>query len=232
VEKLRREQERQEKRRSLLILGACIVVVLGLVTAALIPYLRDRDRDSELAGRDLTSIGVPRATAGCLPIKTKTPTGTEASGADGNHVDPGTTIDYPDAPPAFGRHWPDFLQPADQRNFWSRADRPPLEQVVHSLEHGHTFLWYDDTIKEDSAEYQTLKDLADKFTDDLYFNVLPWKSTDGGAFPDGTHVVLTHWTGGDKQTGVWEYCAKTSGEVVGDFVEKYPSSNAPEAGAP
>jgi hypothetical protein len=233
VEKMRAEQARKERQRSMLILGACIVVVLGLLSAAVIPYIKKQHHDSVIANSGLAKLGATKAAAACLPLKTKAPTGLQVSGVNGNHVNVGTPITYTDAPPAFGQHWPNYLTSTEQRNFWTPQDRPPLEQMVHSMEHGHTYLWYDDTIKPGSAEYQTLQDIAQKFSSNLYFNVLPWKSTDGGSFPSGTHVVLTHWTDtNSKQLGVWEYCGQASGQVVADFTKAYPSSDAPEPGAP
>ena len=74
------------------------------------------------------------------------------------------------------------------------------------------------------------KQLSDKFL------VVPWTEADGKAFPDGTHVALTHWSMGDdpsgkKQVGVWQYCAAPSGEAVDEFVKDYPYTDSPEPGA-
>ncbi|MCW2820540.1 MAG: hypothetical protein JWR64_335, partial [Marmoricola sp.] len=45
AEQLRREQARKERQRSMLILGACVLVVLGLLAAAVIPYVKsERDK--------------------------------------------------------------------------------------------------------------------------------------------------------------------------------------------
>jgi hypothetical protein len=226
VEKMRQEQARKEKRRSLLILGGCIVVVLGLLTAALIPYLKDQADKNEIKNTELAKLGVSRSAADCDPIKT------ESAEGSGDHKATGTSIPYDEAPPAFGPHWPNFLQGSEIRNMYTPEDRPELERMVHSLEHGHTFLWYDDTIKAGSQEYKDLEAMATKLADNPWFNIVPWKSSDGDPFPEGKHVALTHWTGPDKQTGVWEYCGKPSGEVVAEFDEKYTKDNAPEPGAP
>lgn len=225
VEKMRQEQQRKERRRSMLILGGCVIVVVGLLAAALVPYIKDKREDDRIAATDVEKLGATKTAASCDDVTEKSAEGS------GDHKPEGTDIVYPDAPPAFGPHWGNFLTGAEIRNFYTPEDRPELERMVHSLEHGHTFLWYDDTIKPDSAEYKVLENIASKFSDDPYFNVLPWKSTDGEAFPDGKHVALTHWTGPDNQKGVWQYCGKASGSVIADFVEKYPSDNSPEPGA-
>lgn len=233
VEKMRQEQARKERRRSMAILGACVLVVIGLLAAALIPYIKDQHHRHVIAGTPVDKLGVSATAASCDDVTTKKPTGTSQSGVNGNHVAVGTKITYPDAPPAFGQHWPNFLSGPEIRNFYTPEDRPELERVVHSLEHGHTLIWYDDTIKAGSKAYKDLRAIAQKYSDNTtYVNVVPWKAGDGGTFPAGKHVALTHWTGsGDKQEGVWQYCGKPSGAVIKKFVNDYPASNAPEAGA-
>ena len=225
VERMRQEQARKERARSMMILGVCVVAVIGLLAAALVPYIKDKREQDKIAGLAIDKIGATESAAGCDDVTTKSAEGS------GVHKAPGTHIDYPDAPPAFGPHWGNYLTGSEIRNLYTPEDRPDLERVVHSLEHGHTLFWYDDTITPGSAEYKDLEAIADKFSDDPYFNIVPWKSTDGGAFPDGKHVALTHWTGPKDQKGVWQYCAKPSGEVIKSFVKDYPASNAPEAGA-
>jgi hypothetical protein len=232
VEQMRAEQERRERLRSLGILGACLLVVLAILGLAIGKYLADgSDGSSKIK---LPGIGVPASAAGCDPVTTKKPTGKQRSGVEGNHVEIGTKITYPTSPPAFGQHWPNFLQTSEYRNFYSPSDRPELERMVHSLEHGHTLIWYDETIKPGSTEYQQLQEVADRYNGTTtYINVVPWLSADGPAFPEGKHVVLTHWAGsGDHQEGIWQYCGKTSGAVIQDFVKKYPNTDSPEAGAP
>jgi hypothetical protein len=125
------------------------------------------------------------------------------------------------------------------RKFYSEGDRPDLEYLVHNLEHGYNILWYDETIADDSDLLTEVKAISSKFpgTDDLKnkFIAAPWTSEDGKAFPDGTHIALTHWSvsregTGDAgaQKGIWQYCAKPSGEAVSKFVEDYPYTDSPE----
>jgi hypothetical protein len=226
IEQMRREQQRKERRRSLAILGACGVVVVGLLLAAVIPYIQHQNADNKIKKQALSKIGVSQAAAGCSPVTTKSAKGS------GQHVTPPTVINYPDAPPAFGKHWGNFLQPSELRTFYTRSDTPEIERLVHSLEHGHTILWYDDTIKEGSADYQAIQAMGKKLGLDSYFIAAPYiTKTDGGTFPAGKHIALTHWTGGNDQKGVWEYCTKASGAVTQKFMNTYPKTNAPEAGA-
>lgn len=227
VEQLRREQARKERTRSLAILGACVVLVVGLLAAALIPYIKDQREKSRLEGTPVSKLGVSESAAACSPATTK-----DANGS-GKHLTIGVPIPYQDAPPAFGPHWGNFLQGSEIRTFYSPEDRPQLERLVHSLEHGHTILWYDDTIKAGSEGYKQVQAIADKLGLDSYFIAAPWTAKDesGKSFPSGKHVALTHWTGPSKQQGVTQYCGKPSGKVVADFVKKYPKDDAPEPGA-
>ena len=228
VEQVRREQQRAEKRRTYAIIAACVVVGLVIIGLGAYPLIKE-DRASAGA---LGTIGVPAADAGCQDIETKPAEGSA------DHKDVGTQIDYPDAPPAFGPHYP---TPAPMsRKFYSPGDRPELEYLVHNLEHGYNILWYDETIADDDDLLTEVKAISNKFpgTDDMKnkFIVAPWTAEDGKAFPGGAHIALTHWSVGregtgeatGEQTGVWQYCGKPSGEVVSDFVEEYPYTDSPE----
>ena len=232
VEQMRSAQARKERVRSVAILGACVVIVVGLLGVAVVKFVNDGDAGDSGDAQD-GSLGVAASAAGCDDVLTKKPTGSDRSGAEGSHVDIGTPVTYPANPPAFGRHWPNYLQGAEYRSFYSPDDRPELQRMVHSLEHGHTLIWYDATIKEGSQDYKALQAVADSYDGTTtYVNILPWTSADGGAFPDGKHVALTHWAGqGEEQQGVWQYCAEPSGEVIEDFVTEYPNTDSPEPGA-
>ena len=227
AEQMRKEQARKERLRSLLILGACVVVVLGLLGSAFFVYWQDQRDQAEAAGTPLAELGVVEAKAGCDEVQTE-----DASGS-GEHINPPQKIPYDQAPPAFGKHWPNFLQGSEIRTFYTAEDRPEIERLVHSLEHGHTILWYDETVKPGSESYEQVQEIAAKFDgEEDKFIAAPWKEADGGSFPDGKHIALTHWTGPEEQKGVTQYCAAPSGEVVASFRKAYPSSSAPEPAAP
>ncbi len=225
AEQMRKEQARKERRRSVLILGGSVVVVLGLLAAAVIPYMKNVREERQAAGTPLSDLGVSTAAAKCADVEKKPATG------NNNHIDVGQKIPYPDAPPASGPHWGNFLQGSELRPFFTPDDRPPVERLVHSLEHGHTILWYDDTVTKGSKAYQDLEAISDKLGTEEYFMVAPWSAADGGEFPEGMHVALTHWTGPQKQEGVTQYCAAPSGAVVKTFTDDYTAENTPEPGA-
>lgn len=236
VAQMRAEQARKERNRSLLILGVCVVIVLGLLSAAVVPYVKDKRAQNRLKHTQIQNLGVKASAAACDAVVSRAPTGLDRSGAKGNHVNIGDDIKYAYSPPAFGQHWPNYLQSSEYRSFYTAADRPDLHRMVHSLEHGHTLIWYDDTVKSGSADYKALQDIANKYNGTTtYVNVLPWTSSDngGGTFPAGKHIAITHWSDkNNDQEGRWQYCGKVSGAVIKDFVNTYPSSDSPEAGAP
>ena len=222
---MRRDQKKAERRRTIVVIAVCVVVALVIVGLAAIPLLKQ----NKLTSGDLASIGASEKAAGCQPVLKKKATGNQ------DHKPEGTPITYPDAPPAFGPHYP--VTAPFERKFYTASDRPQIEYVVHNLEHGYSLLWYDDTIAKNSDQLAVVKAIAKKYegtklTDK--FIALPWTAKDGKAFPKGTHVALTHWSaGGDptdvsKQQGIWQYCGQPSGAVVQKFMQDYPYTDSPE----
>jgi hypothetical protein len=226
AEQLRKEQQRKERRRSLLILGVCVLVVVALLGSAVYVYAKDQAEQKQAEGTPLADLGVKESAAGCDPVKEQ-----DASGS-GQHINPPQKIPYEQAPPAFGPHWPNYLQGSEIRSFYTRSDRPEIERLVHSLEHGHTILWYDETVEPGTDAYKDVQAISKKFDAAGYFMAAPWNKSDGGSFPSGKHIALTHWTGPEDQKGVTQYCEAPSGAVVKKFTDDYPPSNAPEAGSP
>ena len=234
---IRKQQQRKERRKNLSIVGAAVVIALGLVGSVTvfmteIPYVSVKWWDlKDFRDKDLASIGVP-ATA-CQKIITKA--------ADGNQdhaTDPNERVAYKEAPPAFGRHYqyPDSME----RKFYTASDRPTLEMLVHNEEHGYSLLWYDTTVANDPTQIEQLRAIADKLAGTgnlrLKFKAVPWLATDedGATFPEGEHVALTHWSAGGssgKQVGVWQYCSAVSGEALKQFMLDYPYLDSPEPNA-
>jgi len=227
AEQLRKQQQRKERRRSMLILGACIVIVVGLLAAALVPYIKDQRAKKKAEGTPVAQLGASESAAGCSPPKS-----VDANGS-GQHINPPKKIKYDAAPPAFGPHWPNYLQGSELRSFYTENDRPEIERLVHSLEHGHTILWYDETVKPGTQAYKDVQAIAAKFDPETdKFMAAPWNTTDGGSFPSGKHIAFTHWNGPTNQKGVTQYCKAPSGAVLSAFMKSNPASSAPEPAAP
>jgi hypothetical protein len=224
VEAMRREQQARERRKSMLFIVLAVLVGIGLVSAAVIPsYLQKRD---DPANKDLSSFGVAAASAGCGEVLTVKGTNNDK---DRKHVTEGTKEKYKTVPPSYGPHWPAPAYPA--RAFYTERDRPQMEQLVHNLEHGYTIVWYDKSIK--GAGLSELKDLAasaretDAAGPGKKFIVSAWDES-YGAFPSGKHIAMSHWGAQDSHR---QLCGRVSGEAVSSFIEKYPSTDAPEPNA-
>jgi len=238
VDQMRGAQRGSERGRGLAIVGVSIAVALAIVGSALwfgsaVPYVsREWYDNREFAALAVDEIGAPASACGEI---TKKP-------AEGNndHVEPGTEVEYPHSPPAFGTHWSDWEEM--DRKLYTAEDRPGLGKLVHNLEHGYTLLWYDETAAADPAMMDDIEAIASKYrgTDNmrLKLKAVPWLESDGKAFPEGQHVALTHWSAGGVgesatgvQVGVWQYCSAPSGAALKQFMADYPYLDSPEPNA-
>ena len=231
IAEMQRQAKAADRRRTLTIVGAAVVIVAlmgGAVTYAI------ASDDNRVPGGDLASLGVASAAASCDPVTTDKTTGS------GEHVGPGTakaaeaTVKYSTVPPSSGAHYGQPTYPASQ--FYTAEDRPRIEQLVHNLEHGYSVLWYDGTastkqiatLKAVSKQANASPQARDKFI------VSAWDPA-YGAFPQGKHFALSHWSADAKnlaqQAGHRQLCGDVSGAVVNEFITTYPLTSAPEPGA-
>jgi Protein of unknown function (DUF3105) len=231
IAELQQEEKARENRVRLMIVAGCVAILLVLGAAITYAVFDARGKQPDVA---ISAIGVPVSAASCDPVTT------DKAGGNGNHADPSTTpkIKYDTVPPSNGPH---FAQPAvDKRKFYTAADRPKIEVLVHNLEHGYTILWYDqqagEAKKADLEQLATVANQTDAATDK--FIVSAWDPS-YGALPAGKKFALSHWSatlGGDgsvaSQEGHRQLCGDLSGEVVKAFTEKYPRTSAPEPNAP
>jgi hypothetical protein len=237
IDQIRKKQKGAEKRRGFAIVGVCALVALLIIGAAAYKPIMDWYDLRQFNDIDVAEIGAP-ATA-CQKVTTEEATGSQ------DHVPTGTPVTYEDAPPAFGPHWNEANLAPDpmERKFYTGDDRPPLEALVHNLEHGYTVLWYDETAAADEEMMDAIRAISSKFEGTsnlrLKFKAVPWTSADGADFPDGQHIAITHWSIGgadaadaNKQVGVWQYCSEPSGEALEQFMVDYPYMDSPEPAAP
>jgi len=136
---------------------------------------------------------------------------------------------------------PHFAEPVASNgiNFYTAADRPKMEVLVHNLEHGYTILWYDASVSNaQKAELEQVAKLANKLDPSSgKFIVSAWDSS-YGQLPVGKKFALSHWSatiGADKttvasQAGHRQLCGGLSGAVVKAFVQEFPRTSAPEPG--
>jgi hypothetical protein len=234
VAKMQAAQKRAERRRLLVVIGACVAVIAIIGAAVAWAVVGEQNKKNEA----LQSISGDVAAASCDPV-----TNDPASGSS-QHVGPGTNqagvtkIEYSTVPPSSGKH---FAVPAvDKRRVYTVADAPQIETLVHNLEHGYTILWYDRSLEKDQAatfqalatKINAMKESANKFL------VTPWDPA-YGAFPAGKKYALSHWAADvdqatgkiSNQMGHRQLCGGLNTTVVEDFVKKFPWSSAPEPGA-
>jgi hypothetical protein len=221
IEEMRRTQQQADRRRTFLVLGAAgglVALLVGGVVWAVLSTAKDRD---------LGKVGLAAAAAACDPVITSTAEGTSV------HVGPGTdkadvqTVKYDSVPPSHGEHFATPEYPA--RAFYTSADRPKVETIVHNLEHGYTVVWYtDDLAADQKATLQKASDLARKDPKTAgKFIVTAWDPA-YGTYPAGKKVGITHW---GKDKSFRQMCGGVSGAVLESFVDAHPWSDAPEPGA-
>ncbi len=235
LSEIQKQQKGRERRTLLMIVAGCtaLVVLLGAVITYGVVDGKRKAEDNKPENA-VMSIGVPAASASCDAVTTDAATG------NSQHVGPGTDhadvkkVPYTTVPPSSGSH---FVSPVvDGRGYYTAADVPPVETLVHNLEHGYTVLWY--LPAAGTAKADQLKQLAEvggKLSASAgKFVVAPWEVA-YGAFPAGKSYALSHWSATPdasgkvtSQAGHRQLCGDLSGEVVKDFVATYPKTDAPE----
>jgi hypothetical protein len=222
IEEMRRAEQARQRRRSILFIVIAAVVGVGLVAAAAIPAYIDSRNDP--ANKPLSDFGVAAGAADCDDVVVDEGTNNDQDRA---HVETGTTQAYETVPPSHGPHWDTPIFPA--REFYTSADAPRMEQLVHNLEHGYTIVWYDNEIPV--KQLDVLRNIAtsarEKDPTRGKFIVSKWDNGYGD-FPDDMNVALVHWGAQDSYR---QMCGQVSGEVIEQFVEDHPASNAPEPNA-
>jgi hypothetical protein len=182
------------------------VLGLGLLTAAAVPFLRHRFASPV----PVSAVGVGVEAAGCDPELTDPVSG------KGIHVAQGSRVRYETVPPTSGPH---YELPAPLRRFYTTGDRPPVEVLVHNLEHGYTIVWYMGSLE--AQQIEALRRLADRTEK---FVAAPWDES-YGRFPAGKRIGITRW---GAAAGYRLLCASVSGEVIGRFMAAHPAEDSPE----
>ncbi|TCO46908.1 uncharacterized protein DUF3105 [Kribbella antiqua] len=218
---MQREQARRDKRRTLIIVAASILVGLAIIAYPAIRLIQD----SRTRNQAISELGVSASAASCDKVTDDDAKGTQ------DHQPDGTVINYPVSPPSSGPHyatWAPF-----GKKFYSVDDRPPVPNLVHNLEHGYTILWYRDTLPKDQIDLIEKISKA-KLPDSSLgkFIAAPFKESDGLPWPDGKTVAFSHWSANEagKTTakGHRQFCGSVSGEALTQFMDKYPAMDAQE----
>ena len=172
-------RKKEQRTRTIRLLVICLVLAIGLLAYPVYLFADDyRARNATLE-----EIGTSIAAAGCDPITTHPATGNQ------EHVAEGTKVEYAESPPDSGKHYP---TPAPfTKHFYAEADRPPVETLVHNLEHGYTVVWY--RADAPSKQIKNLQRIAKTFGSDDY---------DPADAPELLAAVVDAVPGADQYLGV------------------------------
>ncbi len=236
VEQMRKQAKADERRRTLSVIAVCVVIALLIVGAAGWKIYQDNKEADRLAAQELSEIGGTAEAAGCTAVQEA-----DATGAGQHTTDP---VSYETVPPAFGSHNPSADTSGE---YLFTDDRPPVEVLVHNLEHGWTIAWYDESVADDADQMRQLQATADKFEAEggPEFNMIiaPWTTEDGDPIPEGKHIAFTHWSvhqptydpalytqaeGEIPSFGESQYCSTFSGAALDAFMQQFPYDDAPE----
>jgi hypothetical protein len=223
IEKMQRQQAQSDRRRTILIVVGAIVVGLAIIAYPAIRLIQD----SKTKDQALNEFGVAASAASCAAITN------DAAGGTQDHRPDGEKILYSVSPPSSGPHYAVWA-PFDKK-FYTTGDRPPVENLVHNLEHGYTILWYRDTLPKDQID-QIEKLSKSKLPDTSVgkFIAAPFKASEGKGWPDGKNLAFAHWSAPDaaqKSFGHRQFCGSVSGDALKQFMEKYPAADAQEPNA-
>lgn len=224
IEAMRRAEQAAQRRRSIAFLVVAVLVGIGLIAAVVVPSYLSRRNDP--ANKTLSALGVSTASARCGGVRTTTGTNNDKDRA---HLADGATGTYRTVPPSYGGHAAQSVSPADA--FYTAADRPAMESLVHNLEHGYTVVWYDKTIKNEALKVLQAMAASGRRSDAVNpgakLIVSAWDES-YGSLPAGKHIGISHW--GAKDSYV-QLCGKPSGAVLSTFLKRYPAADSPEGAA-
>ena len=134
---------------------------------------------------------------------------------------------YTTIPPSHGPHF--AVPDVSGRDFYTAADRPALETLVHNLEHGYTILWYDGSKVKDTDPAQGRRRPGQQAQQSPPASSRSSSGTPAVArSPRASRTPSSHWA---KDAGHRQLCGDLSGQAVVDFVKKYPASDTQEPGA-
>ncbi|CAN5185703.1 hypothetical protein BH20ACT24_BH20ACT24_09570 [soil metagenome] len=226
-EAIRRQMARRRIYRRVAVVGGSVLVVVAL------GFLVSRTGGGELTGEQqslLDRADQAATAAGCDQVQTITAFDpadqdqTHVGGPNGPPTMPPFSS-YPSTPPVSGPHGGGTL-PA---NIYDSP--PPMDQALHSLEHGAAIVWYSpDASADELAEIQTFfRENQD------HVIVAPYNYPDQGAqgtLPSGKRMALASWHH-------VRYCENVSLPVAFAFARNYATAeysdyrgDAPEAGLP
>lgn len=225
IEQLKKSKKSKERRRTFTFLLVVLIATGAIFGKQAYSWLDGKINNP--LNRSISSFGVPLGDAGCDEATTDKASGNQ------KHVAVGIRVDYDDVPPSSGEHYSNpvlFAAPP----FFTEKDRPPVENLVHNMEHGYTILWFDATLPK--GEQDEIEGLAKRLRTESRFQqfiAVAWDES-YGKFPKEKAIGLSHWSGNgagvknDESKGHRMLCERLSGDAVAQFMTDYPATDAPE----
>lgn len=223
-------QRKAAKRTRMRALGVGLVAAALALAVALAVVLQPDDVDLPDRQELLAQADRAAEQAECTPIDNVGPY--QPEDADSAHIGTETgpaempaLSTYPSIPPTSGPHAP-VTQGAGVND-----TAPPIDQVIHSLEHGSVVIWFDP-----NAGGEELQKIKDYYADEEHVIVAPYDYPDegeAGSLPPGIEMSIVAWH-------FQQECADPSLAVTAAFVDAYRFSadaqdryegEAPEPGA-
>jgi hypothetical protein len=218
-EELQRKMARKRRTRVWSLVAAAVAVAAIVAVVILQPFAGATPQDV------LAAAPAAEKAAACDDVKTIDAYGglpaDDPKSQDRTHI--GTTPDFPTAPPLSS--YPSVPPTSGPHNPTPLAggvydSPPPVDQTIHSLEHGAAIVWYDPsatgTALDDLKEFYSQKLASQNVSQDRVI-VAPYDYPDQGAaghLPDGVQMALVAWH--RLQT-----CANVSLPAAFDFTSQY-----------
>lgn len=151
-----------------------------------------------------TDFGVAADEANCTDIQQHEDGGREHT------QDPAEDVQYPTTPPTSGLHAPSTADPG--------FSREPVQEefAVHNMEHGQVVVWYSPDAPSDVI------DQLETYVDDAGIGILaiPYDNV-----PQGYNFSISAWT-------VSQDCEDVSGEILGEFRQRFQGKGPESVGIP
>jgi hypothetical protein len=211
----------KSRRNRWISIGVVIVLVAGVATYALTRPEEARADPQEL----LATVDQAREAAGCEAVEDVGPY--LPRDQDRAHIAVQVPLEtYPSVPPASGPH-SEIPYPAGVY-----STPPPIDRVIHSLEHGAAVVWYSpDATGRELSRIRSFYDEADVGSRVI---VAPYDYPDqgtAGTLPAGEQMALAAWhkVQSCARVNLAAAFGFTSSYAAPPFVEPY-RGEAPEAG--
>jgi hypothetical protein len=202
------QQRRAHRRNNLITIGIAVVVVAGV--AAVI--VKDRISTSSAAE------GVAPSEAHCNGIQTFPAEGHQ-------HVAPPQTVTYKTNPPTSGNHYGSPNGPVAP-GFYTIDAAPPVEAVVHNLEHGQIVFWYrPDAPGDVISAIRAMVQQGDAPRNLPARSVPPLVAVAWPQLPNPYNFGMSAWTHSES-------CEQFSREVVDAFRRRFQGKGREQLGVP